>query len=341
MFKKISLFMPFAILQLLLNAQSVEKSDTVVVRSKVTRVGNEMNYNIGNGRFLVYSKPRNFDFVRSLPRDAGAIAAVPFRKESIKPLAVIAGSTALLILADQNITDGFRKFARNIHLDASEKNKNVLNFKLGSKDVSLMRLPANLNTAVYQIGQGFPSLMIGAGLYTYGKIKNDYRALSTASQLAEAFILMGVSTQLVKRITGRQDPSESVTPGGKWHFFPSFSDYQNHTPNYDAFPSGHLATLMSSVTIFSENYPDKKWIKPVGFSITGLVALSMINNKVHWASDYPLALGMGYLCAKQVSKRSRKIASEPTAASDKKKGELRFTFTSLDGVLLPGVIYTF
>lgn len=299
----------------------------------------EMRYNVGNGKTLVYTKPRNFGFVLNLPKDAATIASTTIKKESVKPLLLIAASTGLLIWADQPIVDGVRQFSDNIHLFPDEKNINLLNFRLGEKDVSLFRLPANMNTAFYQFGQGFPSLMIGAGLYTYGKINHDYRALSTASQLAEAFILMGVGTQLVKRITGRQSPSEATTPGGNWHFFPSFSEYQNRTPNYDAFPSGHLATLMSSLTIFVENYPEKRWIKPVGYSLTALVALSMINNKVHWASDYPLAIGMGYLCAKTVAKRNRKVVS--TARSKKNKGELNYTFNYLNGTLMPGVVYKF
>ncbi len=298
-----------------------------------------MRYDIGDGKTLVYEKPRNFGFILDLPKDAAGIASTTVSKKSIKPLLLVAGTTTLLFFEDQNIADGVRNFAHDIHLNANERNKNLLNFKMGSKNVSLLRLPSNLNTAFYQLGQGFPSLLIGAGLYTYGKIHNDYRALSTASQLAEAFILMGVSTQIVKRITGRQSPSETNTPGGNWHFFPSFSQFQNHTPNYDAFPSGHLATLMSSVTIFSDNYPEKKWIRPVGYSLTGLVALSMINNRVHWASDYPLAIAMGYLCARQVVKRNRRI--ESGAASAKKRGQLNYTFNYLNRAFMPGVVYKF
>lgn len=298
----------------------------------------EMRYDVGNGKTLVYASPKKFAFITNLPKDAAGIVSTTFSKKSINPLLVIAGSTGLLLLADQRIVDGVEDFSRRINLSPDEKNKNVI-VKLGSKEVALLRFPGNLNTAFYQVGQGFPSLLIGAGLYTYGKIKDDYRALSTASQLAEAFILMGVGTQIVKRITGRQTPGESTTAGGKWQPFPSFSQYQNHTPSYDAFPSGHLATLMSSITIFAENYPEKKWIKPVGFSLTGLVAYSMINNKVHWASDYPLALGMGYLCAKQVVKRNRQIVN--STASRKRRGELDFTFNYVGRALVPGIVYTF
>ncbi len=340
MIKKITLFIVLTIINYsYVCAQTTESSDSFNTIKKMVKHGDEMQYNIGNGNTLIYTKPRQFGFIRDLPKDAGGIVADAFKRESVKPWLLITGSTALLLLSDQAIADGVIQFSENIHLHPEEKNKNLLNFKMGGKDVSLLRLPANVNTALYQVGQGFPSLLIGAGLYTYGKINKDYRALSTASQLAEAFILMGVSTQIVKRITGRQSPSESSTPGGNWHFFPSFSKYQNHTPNYDAFPSGHLATLMSSVTIFSENYPEKKWIKPAGYSLTGLVCYAMINNKVHWSSDYPLAIGMGYLCAKQVLKHNRKVISSTTEA--KKRGQLSYTFNYLNGALMPGIVYKF
>ncbi|WP_018616444.1 phosphatase PAP2 family protein [Segetibacter koreensis] len=337
MFKKIAILLLIIIHYSVVRSQAT--NDSINKDKKITRINDEMVYNVGNGKSLVYTKPRQFGFIRNLPGDAAGIASAAFKKESVKPWLLIAGSTGLLLLCDQAIADGVIQFSDNIHLHAEEKNKNLLNFKMGGKDVSLFRLPANVNTALYQVGQGFPSLLIGAGLYTYGKINKDYRALSTASQLAEAFILMGVSTQIVKRVTGRQSPSETTTPGGKWNFLPSFSQYQNHTPNFDAFPSGHLATLMSSVTIFSENYPEKKWIKPVGYSITGLVGYAMINNKVHWASDYPLALAMGYLCAKQVVKRNRQVVG--SAATAKKRGELTYTFNYLNGAVMPGIIYKF
>jgi membrane-associated phospholipid phosphatase len=318
-----------------IKAQTITATDsTTLKRAPKT----EMYYDIGNGKTLVYGKPKKWTFITNLPKDAGGIVSTTFSKEAVKPLLVVAGTTGALLLSDQAIADGVQQFSRNIHLDPAEDNKNVM-MKLGGKDVAILRFPGNVNTALYQIGQGFPSLVIGAGLFTYGKIKNDYRALSTSSQLAESFILMGVGTQIVKRITGRQSPSEANTPGGNWHFFPSFSEFQQHTPNYDAFPSGHLATLMSTITIFAENYPEKRWIRPVGYSISALVCFSMINNEVHWASDYPLALAMGYLCAKQVVKRSRQVVNSSTCK--KKHGELDFSCNYLNRTLMPGIVYKF
>ena len=318
----------------------VTSHDTLLPKPKREIVNGEMHYNIGNGKTLVYSKPKSFSFITNLPKDAGSIGSAIIKKESIKPLLAIAVSTAALLFVDQDITDGFGKFCARNGVYAGEENVNLLKFKTGGKEVALFRLPSNINTAFYQLGQGFPSLAIGAGLYIYGKTHHDYRALSTASQLAESFILMGVGTQLVKRMTGRESPSDASRRGGAWRFFPSFSNFQQNTPKYDAFPSGHLATLMSSVTIFAENYPEKRWIKPLGYSLSGLVCLSMINNKVHWASDYPLAIGMGYLCARQVVKRNRRVISS-TGSTKKKHGEMDYTVNYINGTIAPGILYKF
>jgi PAP2 superfamily len=325
---------------------SFSQSITVDSNNNLSKVVNpikkkpaEQRYYPGNGEVLIYTPPKAFSFLTNLPKDARGIAAAPFKKQNIKPLLFVAGSTALLLLFDESLSQGVHQFSNTIHLDPREQYKDILNIKLGTTNVSLLKAPKNINTALYQLGQGFTSLLIGAGLFTYGKIHKDYRAVNTASQLAESFILMGVGTQLLKRIAGRQSPGEAVDLDGEWNPFPSFKNYQSHTPFYDAFPSGHLATLMSTVTILAENYPEKKWIRPAGYSVIGLAGYSMINNNVHWASDYPLAIALGYLCAKQVAKNSRKKIQ--STSTTKHKASLCYTFNYVNGRLMPAVVYKF
>ncbi len=252
----------------------------------------------------------------------------------------MASTSALLILAYQSIIDGVEKFSSNIGLRPNEEYKDILAINACKTKISLLKSPQNINTALHQLGQGFPSLLLSAGLFTYGKIEKDFRALSTANQLAESFILMGVSTQLIKRVIGRQTPIASTKHGGEWNLFPSFKAYQTNIPFFDAFPSGHLATLMSTLTILTENYPEKKCLKPVGYSIVGLVGYSMINNKVHWAGDYPLAIALGYLCAKQVIKCNIKVLNT-TGIIKKQNGNLSYSFDYANGRLIPLVVYKF
>mgnify|MGYP000031688049 CR=1 FL=1 len=128
-------------------------------------------------------------------------------------------------------------------------------------------------------------MLIAGGFYGYGLIAKDNRALQTTSQITESIFALGLTTQFLKRITGRQSPframDENGVPGGDWHPFPAPSRYQKSVSNYDAFPSGHIATAMATVTILAGNYPDNKYIKPVGYSLIGLLCYSMLNNGVH------------------------------------------------------------
>jgi membrane-associated phospholipid phosphatase len=309
-----------------------------ILTDSISLAKNEQIYHLRNGNTFIYPKPKAFSFLTALPKDFSGIAKAPFKKAAVKPLLLVASSTALLLFADQSITDGVEKFSSNINLNANEDYKDILTINAGKTKINLLKAPQNINTGLYQLGQGFPSLLIGAGLFVYGKIHKDYRALSTANQLAESFILMGVGTQILKRITGRQTPLASTRHGGEWNFLPSFKAYQSNTPFFDAFPSGHLATLMSTVTVLTENYPEKKWLKPVGYSVIGLVGYSMINNKVHWAGDYPLAIALGYLCAKQVIKHNRRTVNGTTA---KHKGYLSYSFDYANGRMMPSVVYKF
>ena len=144
------------------------------------------------------------------------------------------------------------------------------------------------------LGDGKSQFGLAALYAVYGFISSDNRALTTASQITQAVLASGSVVQVLKHITGRQSPFVSTKSGGKWDFFPNQINYHKHVPSYDAFPSGHLTTTMATVIVVAENYPEIKWIKPVGYTLTGLLGISMVNTGIHWYSDYPLALVLGY-----------------------------------------------
>ncbi|MBX2932741.1 MAG: phosphatase PAP2 family protein [Ferruginibacter sp.] len=253
---------------------------------------------------MVYTKPKHFSFITNIPKDLAGFTKQSFKKKNLKDLAFIAGTSAVLILADQMITNTFQSNLRDAGFDATESYSPILQIKIGSKKTNIGKLPHNINTAFYNLGQGSATMLFAAGFFLIGKIKHDNRALQTASQLTEAFITMGLITQLIKYSTGRENPSDATRTGGRWQPFPSWRNFQNHKTRYDAFPSGHLATFTSTVTIIGENYPEIKWIKPVGYTITGLIGLAMINNGVHWAGDFPLGIALGYGFGKFITKKT-------------------------------------
>jgi len=144
------------------------------------------------------------------------------------------------------------------------------------------------------IGHGVPQFGLAGAFAAYGLAAGDNRALRTASQTTEAILACGVVVQVLKHVTGRESPVVSTRPGGAWRFFPNQIQYHKHVPSYDAYPSGHIATALATVTVIAENYPEASWIRPVGYVLITWLGVSMANTGIHWYSDYPLGLALGY-----------------------------------------------
>lgn len=251
---------------------------------------------------LWFGKPDLLRNIGHVPSDIWQIAKSPFQKNNWIALSVVAASTAILIAKDQEIINWVRQSSDEMGLKPQTDYKILI--KVG--DTRLLKVPRNINTTLYQLGEGGTSIILAGGIWIYGKIKKDWRAVNTANDLVETFVTMGLTSQILKRVTGRESPFMATRAGGRWTPFPAFKEYQRNTSAYDAFPSGHLATMMATVTVLSSNYPEKKWIKPVGYSLMGLSVWAMMNTEVHWAGDYPLAIAIGYLSGKITTWRHKR-----------------------------------
>jgi hypothetical protein len=284
---------------------------TLPTRNIVNSLSQSPIYLEKNGDSFSCYKPATFSFLTHISGDAVGYVRQSFKKENFSKLAIVAASTGILLAFDQQITNGVQTFTSHHGIDGRESYSPLIQVNLFGKSTKLMKWPNNINTAFYNFGQGSSVVYMAAGFLLAGKIKNDPRALQTASQLVQSFLALGVGTQLLKYSTGRENPSDATVTGGRWRPFPSVSDFQNNKPKYDAYPSGHLATFVSAVTIVSENYPRKRWIKPVGYSIAGLLSFSMVNNGVHWASDFPLGFALGYGYGKYIAKKNKHLLRTP------------------------------
>ncbi|MBL0745257.1 phosphatase PAP2 family protein [Chryseolinea lacunae] len=262
-------------------------------------------------QLMIYKTPKPFSFIWQVPKTIGWSAKDAFRKKALPAWGIIAATTLIFIPLDHHMQRGVQNFCDYTSISPDTEYKTLIGFKLGSKDVPVYQLPQNVNTAFYSIGEGFTSVAISGGLWVYGKIKRDRRSVSTASQILQVQFTVGVLTQAIKRITGRESPFMATSPTGVWRPLPGFKEFTNNTPKYDAFPSGHIATMMATVTVLADNYPEKRWIRPVGYTLMTLVGAAMVNNGVHWVSDYPLAIGIGYVCAKATVKMNRLVQYRP------------------------------
>lgn len=256
-------------------------------------------YDLGTSSYLYY-KPKFMDFFQGLGNNL-THAPVEFVKE--KNLGIVAGvaaSTALFMVYDGKIIDKAQQFGRYIGLKTDNPTVNLS--PIGGVP---LYVPASLSSGLYYIGDGITELAINSGFYIYGAIAKDNRALRTGIELTEGIATVGVYIQLLKRISGHETPMKRTVENGRWRWFPTIKQYQSSVPKYDAFPSGHLATAMMTVTVISMNYPEYKYIKPLGYSLMAICGYQMLNNGVHWMGDYPLGIAIGYFIGKTAVNNGR------------------------------------
>ena len=208
--------------------------------------------------------------VTNVPGDWVKYYHSTFRNENIAEYAGIAVMTGVLIATDDATWQKSERLTKN-----SATIQSTSNF-------------------FAEFGDGAAQMSLAAAFAAYGLVANDNRALRTASQTVQALLAGGMVVQVIKHVTGRESPFVATSPTGIWRFFPNQIDYHKKVPHYDAFPSGHICTSMSTVVVIAENYPEFTWIRPVGYTLVGLVGISMVNIGIHWYSDYPLGLAIGY-----------------------------------------------
>lgn len=320
----------------LIYAPKLKAQEKDSVSNLMTKIENfdVQEFKINSNMSYQYQKPKFFDFITKIPNDFGIMGNMFIQKDNLVWFGASVGATAVLIPFDQKITDNSNELGEKIGFQESHTYSGPLKM-----------FPKNINSGIYRVGNGFTAILVSGGLLTYGLINNNYRAMHTSSELIEGLIASGLLVQPFKRITGRESPfiaEENGNSGGAWQPFPSFSAYQKNTPNYDAMPSGHLTTLMTTVMIISENYKEIKWIKPVGYGLMGLMGFEMLQSKVHWASDYPIAIFMGYIIGKSIVKSRIVEKTNSNTLLDKKiKLKFQYSFSSNQNFMIAGAKITF
>ncbi len=214
--------------------------------------------------------PEWYSMFTNLPGDMVRYYHREFITERIPAYISIAALTAVLIATDEHT---FRQSDQIYHTSGFVK---------------------SVSDVFVEIGDGRSQFGMAAIFASWGFIAKDSRALRTASQITEAVLASGAVVQVLKHLTGRESPISETEPGGKWKFFPNQIKYHKHVSAYDAFPSGHLTTALAAFVVIAENYPEQKWIYPVAYTVCSLLGIGMVNQGIHWYSDYPLAIAIGY-----------------------------------------------
>lgn len=238
-----------------------------------------------------------------------------FSKQSIPWWAAIVSSTAILYHYDEDLIRGGQRQGRAMGIGNEEKTKTA--FNVGPYPI--LRLPSDTGSTLYFLGDGWTHTTIAAGFFLNGYFGNNIRPYNTSLQLVHGMFLSTFFNQFLKRTTGRESPSMASTERGAWRPFPDPYYYSRATAKYDAFPSGHVMTATLTFSVISMNYPEYNMvIIPLGTVWVGALSWQMLNNGVHWASDYPLGIAMGYVSAKMAF---RHLGKRSVTSVENKKPE--------------------
>jgi membrane-associated phospholipid phosphatase len=162
-----------------------------------------------------------------------------------------------------------------------------------------------LGRTLSDIGNGFgdPVIVYGSlfALSAGSKLLAKKSVYGVTSRALKSALLGGGATMVLKSITGRDRPVNSIDDPYSFHLF-RIGD--------NSLPSGHATVAFALATSFARETPDK-WTDLGFFTLATLTAYSRMHDDKHWASDVVLGAGVGILSARFVHRFQARVAVAP------------------------------
>lgn len=147
-------------------------------------------------------------------------------------------------------------------------------------------------------------IMVFPVIYATGIIIKNPRVETIGLRGGKAMFISTGITYLAKNIIRRQRPDAATNP---YNFALPFTKTK-----YTSIPSAHTSIAFTMATVLAEEFPHKKWVAPVAYSIASLTAASRIYQNRHWASDVVLGAALGYFATRAVYAIEHKKKHKPT-----------------------------
>lgn len=166
--------------------------------------------------------------------------------------------------------------------------------RLQNRNVQENRFFRNAARTVEQITDP-GSVIIGVGLYAYGRIRDNERAADLGLHGTEALFLGSQLAALMKGAVGRARPYQNIDDPHNYQFGRGFTGGSD----YRAFPSGHATTAFAAAAAVTSEVK-RWWGTKAGWLVgsvlyTGAAAVGwsrMYDNK-HWATDVLTGAAIG------------------------------------------------
>jgi membrane-associated phospholipid phosphatase len=146
------------------------------------------------------------------------------------------------------------------------------------------------------------TVVIGLGLYVFGRIDDQRRVQDLGLHGVEAVILSTATSFGIKMLAGRARPYVDIANPHNFQLARGFSG-----DDYQSFPSGHTTSAFAFAAVVSREtqmwWPDSRW--PIGTAVYAgatIVGVSRMYNNKHWASDVLGGAAIGTLLGLKVVK---------------------------------------
>ena len=148
----------------------------------------------------------------------------------------------------------------------------------------------DISKAFGQIGGYAPILGLPGGLIATGYFTKNDRLRETGVLQYKAIAHASLIFLAASRIAGRNKPNNAKK--GRGEFFESGT----------SFPSGHSANAWAIAAVASHQYPDKKWVPVIGYTLASLISTSRLLQGTHYPADVFAGALTGYLIGKYIVK---------------------------------------
>jgi len=201
----------------------------------------------------------------------------------------------------------------------------------------------NVSRYVTNFGGVYEAYVLG-GLGAYGFLFKNEKMQTTTLLATQAYITGGAVESILKFLSGRQRPyitdSTEVQAEPVFHgpFYKTPKDPEGKKTN-SSFPSGHATVAFAAATVFAMEYSNRPIIGILSYSAASLIGLSRITENKHWTTDVLTGAAIGYLMGKLVVNNYHRYAK--LKAPQLKKNNVTFNLQYSNGVIMPGLVYTF
>jgi len=267
------------------------------------------------------------EVITEVPKTAWETLKYSFQRDSVPVWSGIIASTALLYQYDEEILKWSQGQGRRWNLGNSDYTKTIIE----AGPYPLLRLPSDTGSALYFLGDGWTHFGIAAGFAGYGYLQTNTRAWNTGMEIVHGMFVSTLFNQTLKRTIGHETPNQKTEYRGAWRPFPSVAAYNRNAAKYDALPSGHIMTTTVVFNTIRINYPEYEYyVLPIQILWSVALGYQMINNGVHWASDYPLGIAMGWATAR-IATRMGRLNKEAAKSAHKQPQWMFFPTVGPDG----------